>query len=121
MKKLIVSISTAEESLQKFKKTFKDLQSGKKNPPHFEISFDSRRDFNKFVRNIFILEAIKNLSPNSIHELSKLIDMDYSNLNKIILYFEKIGAIKISLKKKGNRTLKVPKVEYKSIEFKLAA
>ena len=47
--------------------------------------------------------------------------VDPSNLNKVILFFEEIGAIKIKEKKVKGKLAKVPVVDYESIEFKLAA
>jgi len=45
--------------------------------------------------------------------------MDVSNLNKLILFFEVIGAIKIKTSTVGGRTVKTPVVEYEQIEFDL--
>jgi hypothetical protein len=47
--------------------------------------------------------------------------MDVSNLNKIILFFEELGAIRIKTSKINGRTVKQPIVEYQRIEFDLAA
>ena len=47
---------------------------------HFEISFDNKKDFDRFVKNIGILSLISKLRPNSIYELAKLANMDVSNL-----------------------------------------
>jgi len=45
--------------------------------------------------------------------------MDVSNLNKLILFFETVGAITIKTSSVGGRTLKTPVVEYRQIEFDL--
>jgi hypothetical protein len=47
--------------------------------------------------------------------------MDVSNLNKVIIFFEEIGALKIKQRKLNGRILKTPVVEYSKIEFDLKA
>ena len=119
MKKLIVSIQNPTEAFNDFKKALKEAQSGKKLEPRYEICFDNKRDFDKFVRNINILSTILVFKPKSVYELAKISNMDVSNLNKVILFFEEIGAIKIKEQKLNGRTLKTPVVEYSKIEFDL--
>ena len=122
MKKLIISVKSASEALDQFANALEKARKKKgKIEPHFEISFDNRKDFNKFVKNIFILQAIQTLNPKSVYELASLLDVDHSNLNKIILFFEKMGAIKIKESKSKGKLVKKPIVEYDSIEFKLKA
>ena len=122
MKKLVVSIKSASESLNQFAKRLEMARSkNDKTEPCFEISFDSRKEFNKFVRNIFILEAIQTFRPESVHDLAYKIDMDYSNLSKIIIFLENMGAVTVKDKKSKGKTLKVPVVKYDTIEFKLKA
>ncbi len=119
MKKLIVSLKTSSNVLNDFKNAF-NLARNNKLKEHYEISFDNKRDFNKFIRNIDILSCIIHNKPKSIYELAKLMDKDVSNLNKIILFYEKINVIKLK-KSKDGRTTTTPIVEYDIIEFNLAA
>lgn len=121
MKKLIVSIKSSSETLTDFKKALKDARKGRLKSDHFELSFDNKKDFDRFVRNLGILSTILIHKPKSIYELAKLVDMDVSNLNKIILFFETVGAIKIKTSIIGGRTVKTPVVEYEQIEFDLKA
>ena len=55
------------------------------------------------------------------YELAKICGVDASNLNKIILFFEKVGALRIKKKKIRGRSVKTPIVDYQRIEFDLAA
>lgn len=121
MKKLIVSIKSSSESLSDFKKALKDARKGKLKNDHFELSFDNKKDFDRFVKNLGILSAILIHKPKSVYELAKLVDLDVSNLNKLILFFEATGAIKIKTSIVGGRTVKTPIVEYGQIEFDLKA
>ncbi len=121
MKKLIVSIKSSSETLSDFKKALKDARKGRLKGDHFELSFDNKKDFDRFIRNLGILSAILVHKPKSVYELAKLVDMDVSNLNKIILFFEAVGAIKIKISTVSGRTVKTPVVEYEQIEFDLKA
>lgn len=121
MKKLIISIKSSSEVLSQFKKSLKKARLGKLKESHFEISFDNKKDFDRFVKNLGILSAILTYKPQSIYELAKIVDMDVSNLNKIILFFESIGVIKIKVSVVSGRTVKTPVVEYQQVEFDLRA
>lgn len=121
MKHLIVSLKTSNEILDDFKKAFRRTRKGKAKKPHFEISFDNKKDFDRFVRNLDVLKYILIFRPKSIYELAKLAKIDVSNLNKIILFFEEVGALKVKTAKVSGRMVRTPMVEYDTVEFKLAA
>jgi predicted transcriptional regulator len=121
VKRLIVSFKSSGEALEGFKKAFKAAKSGKVAATRYEISFDNKKDFDRFVRHIFILSHILAFKPKSIYELAKLSDMDVSNVNKILTFFEEVGAIRLKEHVVGGRTVKTPVVDYDKIEFDLRA
>jgi predicted transcriptional regulator len=121
MKKLIVSIKSSSDTLSDFKKALKKARKGQLKGDHFELAFDNKKDFDRFVKNLSILSAILTYKPKSIYELAKLVSMDVSNLNKLVDFFETIGAIKIKTSIVSGRTVKTPIVEYGHIEFDLKA
>ena len=121
MKKLIISFKSSSEVMKDFKKAFKDVKNRKIKEPHYEISFNTRKSFEKFARNIHILSNILSLKPKSVYDLAKLTGMDVSNLNKIILFFEEVGALKIKHKIVSGREVKVPIVDYDEIKIDLKA
>jgi len=121
MKTLVVSIKNSGEVLKDFEKAFKKARAGRLKKPQFEVSFDNRKDFERFVRHVSILSTILALKPKSVYELAKLSGMDVSNLNKIILFFEEIGAVRLKTSKVNGRIVKQPIVDYQKIEFDLAA
>lgn len=121
MKKLVVSIKSPGEVLSDFKKALKKAHKGALNQDHFEVSFDNKKDFERFLKNINVLSAILNHKPKSTYELAKILKMDVSNLNKTILFFEKIGAITLKTSTVSGRTVKTPHVPYQHIEFDLRA
>jgi predicted transcriptional regulator len=121
MKKLIVSIKSSTQTLSEFKKALKVARKGQLKGDHYEISFDNKKDFDRFAKNLGVLSAILTHRPKSVYELAKLIDMDVSNLNKLIVFFESVGAIKIKTSQESGRAVKTPVVEYGQVEFDLNA
>jgi len=121
MKKLIVSIKSSSESLDDFKKALKSARKGKMKGDHFEVSFDNKKDFDRFVKNLGVLSTILSHKPKSVYELAKLVNVDVSNLNKLILFFETVGVIKIKSTVVSGRSTKTPIVEYDQIAFDLKA
>jgi predicted transcriptional regulator len=121
MKKLVVSLKTRDEALSDFKKAFRDARKGKLAGEHYEISFESKKEFDRFVKNMSILAVIYKQKPKSVYELAKLVDMDVSNLNKLMDFFAMVGAIKLRASTVGGRAVKTPVVEYGQIEFDLRA
>lgn len=120
MRQLIISIKSTGEALNDFRRALKKARAGKLTPLS-EISFDSRKDFNRFVENLHILSSIRTHKPRSVYELAKRSGVDVSNLNKLILFFEEMGAIKIKEETVSGRKVRRPVVEYDRIEFKLAS
>ena len=121
MKRLIVSCKTADQVFEDFKRTAKKVQRGVRQEPQYEVSFDNKADFNRFVRNIPVLSAIMVFKPRSVYELAKLTHQDVSNLNKVIQFFEEIGVIRVKTARHAGRMVKQPHVEYNEVTFRLAA
>jgi predicted transcriptional regulator len=122
MKRLVVSCKTTEQLFEDFKKAAKKVMSGKVcGDTEYEVSFDNKSDFNRFVRNIPVLSAIIVYKPRSVYELAKLTKLDVSNLNKTIQFFEEIGVIKVKTSEVDGRVVKRPHVEYDEVTFRLAA
>lgn len=122
MKRLIVSCKTADQVFEDFKRIARKVQSGKlRGETEYEVSFDNKADFNRFVKNIPVLSAIIALRPHSVYELAKFMGMDVSNLNKVIQFFEEIGVVKVKTARTSGRTVKQPCVEYQEVTFRLAA
>jgi len=122
MKKLLVSCKTADQVFEDFKRAAKAVRRGTfKGDAEYEVSFNNKADFNRFVKNIPVLSAIITFKPRSVYELAKLIESDVSNLNKVIHFFEEIGVITIKTTKNAGRTVKQPHVEYDEVTFRLAS
>ena len=122
MKKLIISVKSTSSSLDEITKRLKVAERKKgKVSPHYEISFTEMKHFKRFVSNIDILTSIQLLRPKSIYELASMMKKDVGNLNKIINFFESLGALELKQKKVNGRIVKKPVIPYQKIEFDLAA
>jgi predicted transcriptional regulator len=121
VKQLVISIKSSGEVLKDFKRDLKRAGKKQVKVPRYEISLDNRKDFERFVKNIPVLSAIIEHRPKSVYELAKITETDVSNLNKIILFLEEMGAIQLKDSKVNGRSVKTPIVEYEKIEFRLVA
>ncbi len=121
MKKLIVSIKTTSEAFSDFKKVLDKAQKGNHKQNQMEISFGKKKDFDRFAKNIGVLAAIVRHKPKSVYELAQLLKMDVSNLNKLIQFFNTVGALKLVSTVSHGRVIHTPVVEYQQIEFNLKA
>lgn len=121
MKTLTISIKSSQDFLEGFTNAFKAVSKKKIKGTHYEVSFERKKDFNKFIKNLGLLTLIHSLKPKSVYELAKAADMDVSNLNKIILFFEEAGVVTLKRTKVSGRFVTQPIVEYDKIEFNLAA
>jgi len=50
-----------------------------------------------------------------------MINKDQSSLNKLVIFFEKMGVITVKSGRVNGKSVKTPKVKYDSIEFNLKA
>ena len=115
-------MKSTEDMFSDFKKVVSQVKKGRSSKsPHYEIAFDNPKDFNFFLRNLNLLSVILNSKPESIYELAKLADADFSKVKKVIAFFADTGVVKIKEKKKGKRSIKQPIVDYDKIEFNLRA
>lgn len=122
MKKLIISVKSTSSALDEITKRLKLAEKKKgKVTPHYEISFTEMKHFKRFVANIDILTSIQLLKPKSIYELASMMQKDVGNLNRLINFFEELGAIELKESKVNGRTVKRPVIPYQKIEFDLAA
>ena len=121
MKKLRVSIQSTTEAFSEFKKTLDRAQKGSHKKDHVDIAFGRKKDFDRFAKNIGVLAAIVKHKPKSVYELAQLLKMDVSNLNKLIQFFNDVGALQLVSTVSQGRVIHTPIVEYQQIEFNLKA
>lgn len=122
MKKLIISVKSANQALDEVTNRLAVAQKRRgKVAAHFEISFTDMKQFKKFLGNVDVLTFIQMFRPKSIYELAQLMKRDVANMNRLIAFFEEIGAIQVKDRVVKGRTVRTPIVEYRKIEVDLAA
>ena len=120
-KELVISIKSSSEGMSDLRKAFKSVVKRKAKGSKYEISFDNRKSFEKFAKNIYVLSSIIKFNPSSIYELAKLSGLDVSNLNKIVVFYEKMGALELRESTQNGRYVKKPIVPYDAIKIDLKA
>jgi len=120
-KVLVVSMKSLDQVFSETEEVMTKLQKKQKVDPKYGISFNDPKMFKKFVKNMMILLWIRKFQPESIYDLSKILDMDMGNLSRLISFFETCGVVEIETYKKGKQTVKKPVVSYDEIKFDLAA
>lgn len=122
MKKLVISIKSSSQALDEVKSRLERASKKRgKVRAHYEISFTDMKQFKKFIGNIDVLTSIQIFKPKSIYELANVMQKDVGNINRLIKFFEEIGAIRIEERVVGGRNVKTPVVDYGKIEFDLVA
>ena len=121
MKKLIISMKSNKQFFDDVERVLTRIDQGKRIKSHYEVSFSSRKEFNKFVKHLHILMLILNDKPSSIYELAQIANINVSNLRRVISFFERVGAITIEENVVSGRKVKKPVVDYSKIEFDLKA
>lgn len=102
MRKLIVSQKSAQKSLANYKNALKDARKGHLKGDLTELSFDDKREFNRFLKNLGVLTTISIHRPKSIAELAKIMGRGSSRLSSIIRFYEEMGLVKmVSTTSKG--------------------
>ena len=120
-KVLVVSMKSLDEVFFEAEEVMTKLQKKQSVEPQYGVSFSDPKMFKKFVKNMMVLLWIKKFRPESIYDLSKILDMDMGNLSKLISFFESCGVLEIETYKKGKQTVKKPVVSYDEIKFNLVA
>ena len=64
-------------------------------------------------------QQIAALKPKSVYELAKTTGMDISNLNRVVIFLEEVGVIRVKKSFANGRPIKTPIVDYDLIEFRL--
>ena len=122
MQKLIIALESNQSFISATRKELKEvLEKGKRGKTLFRLSFVDRKNFNRFMANIHVLQTIIKNSPESISELAQLLNVDRRGVVKILNFFEKFEILKYHEIKVGKRVQKKPIVEFKKIEIDLAA
>ena len=64
-------------------------------------------------------QQIAALKPKSVYELAKTTGMEISNLNKVVIFLEEVGVIRVKKSIANGRPIETSIVGYDRIEFRL--
>ncbi len=122
MKTATFTIEPFTESLNRFKETFKALQTGRHVKPREVVGFTSLEAARNFLtrERLALLHTIKNRRPGSIYELAKLTERDLKNVQEDIRILERHGLVQIAKRPRGSRNVKVPRVPFEEIALRIA-
>jgi predicted transcriptional regulator len=122
MKTVTFTIEPFTESLNRFKETFKALQTGRHVEPREVVGFTSLEAARNFLtrERLALLHTIKNCRPGSIYELAKMTERDLKNVQEDIRILERHGLVQIAKRPRGSRNVKVPRVPFEEIALRIA-
>src|SRR3989344_4507660 len=103
IKKIKVTISTLEESLDRFAKTFYDLKKGNYVEPASIISFANFEDYMRTFtsKRVHLLKIANLKKPKTISELAKITNRDFKNVYSDVKLLETYGLIKLKKTNSG--------------------
>lgn len=108
LKKFKIKIQSTDQYFDEFKKTWEKASQKKDLEREFELvlSFSDISQLNKVfsTQRLRIIEAIKLKKPNSIRELSKVLNREQSNVHRDIQELANLGVVQLKrMRKKGQK------------------
>jgi predicted transcriptional regulator len=102
-RKLVVKVSSLEDSLSKFRDVWRKVERGEKIKVPIEIlSFDNAADLMKTLspKRLELLQELHKLEKVSIRQLAKHLHRDYSNVHQDVKALQHLGVVLESDEKK---------------------
>lgn len=121
VKKIKVGIREVKEVLEDFVRAGEAIEEGKEVKKEVGIYFESIEAFRKALtpKRLELIHLIKEHSPQSIHELSKLAERDIKNVADDVELLTNLGLVEVRGRKEGRKEI-APKVKYDAIELRIA-
>ncbi|HLC40814.1 MAG TPA: hypothetical protein VJO34_04200 [Methylomirabilota bacterium] len=117
-----VQIQSLDQALEGFKRTLKDLLTGKrvaKRKGLYSTSLEAAGNFLTQGR-LALLRAIRKEKPRSIYELAKIVGRNLKNVQTDLQLLEQHGLVTLTeSRSRANRRIKVPKVASNDILLKI--
>lgn len=113
-----ISVRPVREVLKEFAAAFEKAQKGEKIKPHFGISFESIDGLRNVLtkRRLELLSMVKHKKPQSVYELSKLLNRDLKSVNTDLKVLEASDFIQFEKVNHGRHRL-IPKVSFDNIKI----
>jgi predicted transcriptional regulator len=122
-KTLTIRIKSAEAALEEFRKTFKDVERGRRVDRRAGVYFTSIEAARNLLtpNRLALLRAVRARRPGSIYELAKMVDRDLKNVQDDLRILERYGLIRMAdATRSGKRRVRVPRSLFDQIELKIA-
>ncbi len=120
VKEIKVVVRPLEEDLEEVVDAFRKVEEREEFKDE-KIVVDNLDDLRKILtpERIRILQVIKNKKPNSIYELSKLLERDRSAVMRDLELLSKLGFVEFKEERWRKRKSKKPVVPYDEIEVSI--
>lgn len=108
LRKFKIKIQSMDKYFNEFRDAWEKASKGKKADTEFDLSlnFSDISQLNKVfsAQRLRIIEAIKRKRPNSIRELSKILDREQSNVQRDVQELANLGVIQLKrIRQKGQK------------------
>jgi predicted transcriptional regulator len=120
---LKIRITSAEKALEGFRKTFKDVEAGRRVKRREGVYFTSIEAARNLLtpNRLALLRAVRSGRPGSIYELSRMVNRDLKNVQDDLRILETYGLIRMAdATRTGKRRVRVPQSLFDEIELKIA-
>ena len=122
-KTLTIRIEPAEAALEEFRKTFKDVERGRRVDRRERVYFTSIEAARNLLtpNRLALLRAVRSRRPGSIYELAKIVDRDLKNVQDDLRIMERYGLIRYGgCNALGQTPGSSPRSLFDQIELKIA-
>ena len=116
-----LEIRSLEEGLDDFRATWKAVAAGKPVAPRTGTYFTSLEAARKVLtpKRLQLLRAIRQHRPDSLYQLSRLLNRDFKNVHTDVQTLATYGLVSLNKSRTG-RQVAVPRVPFSAIEFRIA-
>ena len=122
-KKLTIQIKSAGDALEGFRKTFKEVEAGRRVARREGVYFTSIEAARNLLtpNRLALLRAVRSGRPGSIYELAKMVSRDLKNVQDDLRLLERYGLIRMAdATRSGKRRVRVPHAVFDRIELRIA-
>ena len=122
-KTLTIRIKSAATALEGFRKTFNDVEAGRRVNKREGVYFTSIEAARNLLtpNRLALLRVVRSGRPGSIYELAKMVDRDLKNVQDDLRLLEAYGLIRMAdATRSGKRRVRVPEALFDQIDLKIA-
>ena len=122
-KTLTIRIKSVDKALEEFRKTFKNVETGRRVKKRDGVYFTSIEAARNLLtpNRLALLRAVRSGRPGSIYELSRMVDRDLKNVQDDLRILETYGLVHMADEMRtGKRRVRVPRSLFDQIELKIA-